>query len=66
MSQLGVTYRGSSIILQDVLLRLASVHDIGYNKDSVDAAYARDRAPEAISIHFFVSNEEIPVEQILY
>ena len=44
MSQLGVTYRGSSIIQRE-----ASVDGsmIGYNKGSVDAAQPGDRAPEA-------------------
>ncbi|KJA28255.1 hypothetical protein HYPSUDRAFT_51621 [Hypholoma sublateritium FD-334 SS-4] len=46
MSQLGVTYRGSSIILQKAT-NAGLIQNIGYNKASVDAAQPGDRAPEA-------------------
>lgn len=46
MSQLGVTYRGSSIIQREAT-DAGSMQSIGYNKGSVDAAQPGDRAPEA-------------------
>lgn len=46
MTQLGVNYRGSSIILREGA-ESGSIQNIGYSKESVDAALPGDRAPEA-------------------
>lgn len=45
MTQLGITYRGSSLVLQEGG-EISTIHDIGYNKESVTAALAGDRAPD--------------------
>ena len=45
MTQLGVNYRGSSIILREGTS--GSIKNIGYNRESIDAALPGDRAPEA-------------------
>ena len=49
MSQLGVSYRGSSIIGEDNI-RDTTLKVSGYNKDSSTAACPGDRAPEVPSL----------------
>ena len=49
LSQLGVSYRGSSIIGEDSI-RNATLKVSGYNKDSENAACPGDRAPEVPSL----------------
>ena len=49
LSQLGVNYRGSSIIGEDDM-RAPSLKVSGYNKDSETAACPGDRAPEVPSL----------------
>lgn len=64
MTQLGVNYRGSSIILREGA-ESRSIQNIGYSKESVDAALPGDRAPEASGLIDVVDVQTLTIYGLL-